>query len=509
MIDEAHSNFRERQQSSLHLLRQMCGTVVTCRYSVPPSIANDGSLEALQGIVRDTVARTVLEHPMMHVGLLNEDSARPSWIELDTINLDHHITWNIVNPQDDYESIYRERILYNMDTWFENLETTPGWRLTVMTREQDMHAIDVMLAWNHANFDGISAKIFHETLLKNFNNPDTSQELHYVSASVLQLPSPKDRFPPKADRIVKYPLTAKFTASQIWQDIKPPFVSGKNGPKPDYCPIVYEPFTSTYRTIIIEAPTMNKLLDVCRSHGTTITSLLNALSMVSLALQYESYEKKGKKINYLDSVNALDMRRYMPTKPPSYPHFEPHKTMANIVSIMFHSFPPSLITSVRMKAGTLSGSNLSQTDIIAALENIVWSTAAKNRLEMQERLDLGLKDNMVGIIKFVNDWRSQFRSSAKKPRFGDFTMTNLGVIDGGGEADQWKITRASFQLSTEVTATPFHICPMSVKGGEMLVDVGWQECIMDKAVGDTLTSNLEAWLRYLADAKSENNEAGT
>jgi hypothetical protein len=86
-------------------------------------------------------------------------------------------------------------------------------------------------------------------------------------------------------------------------------------------------------------------------------------------------------------------------------------------------------------------------------------------------------------------------SQLKKPRGSAWGVSNLGTLDGEGPG--WKIERAVFQLSCEITSPVFHISSISVKGRELCVDVSWQEGVINEAIGDKLAEDMEAWLRFL------------
>ncbi|KFH46193.1 hypothetical protein ACRE_030110 [Hapsidospora chrysogenum ATCC 11550] len=483
----------------------MCGTIVTCRYSLPPELTSGASPDAVETVLRDAVAHTVLEHPILQVSILDEDSPAPSWGQLDSIDLSYHVRWDVVGQDADYEAQFKRRSLWNMDTWFTDLETRPGWRIWALRRAEDFEAIDVILAWNHAHFDGMGGKIFHETLLGHLNrligNSDQSQKLPYLSPGVLQLPNPVERLPPKGEELVKYPVTPKYAISSAWSELRPPVLMGKKSHHAHWCPIRAEPFTSTYRTILIAPDTVKNLLVACRQHKTTITGLIHALTFVSLAVQLP------KEVQAMTSLTALDHRRFMPSHPASHPWFDPHRSMSNIVSFMLHDYPTSLLDKIRSKAPA-SGS---EDDVISGLEDFVWSDAARVRRELQARLDAGLKNDVIGLLKLVRDWRVQMRDTAKRPRTASWTVTNLGVIDGSGSGGSGgsgcRITRSLFQISSEITGGAFNLSVVSVKGGEMAVDVGWQECTIDVAIGDRLTSDVRLWLEHLG--KGGERENGT
>jgi hypothetical protein len=134
---------------------------------------------------------------------------------------------------------------------------------------------------------------------------------------------------------------------------------------------------------------------------------------------------------------------------------------------------------------------------MAQLEDIVWSAAVQARQDIQKKLDKGMNNDPLGLMGLVKDWRVQKKQQLKKPRVGAWGVSNLGTMDGDVEGSGWKVERAVFQLSCEVTSPVFHISSISVKGREMCVDVSWQEGVVDAEIGVKLAADMEAWLRFL------------
>ena len=159
-----------------------------------------------------------------------------------------------------------------------------------------------------------------------------------------------------------------------------------------------------------------------------------------------------------------------------------------------HMFDQNLVSEIRTKV-----KGASDEDTMTQLEGIVWSAAAQARKDIQNKLDQGMNNDPSGLMGLVKDWRIQKKQQLKKPRVGAWGVSNLGTMDGEGEGEGsgWKILRAVFQLSCEITSPVFHFSSMSVKGKEMCVDISWQEGIIDAEIGDKLASDMEAWLRFL------------
>ncbi|KAF5019874.1 hypothetical protein F66182_8110 [Fusarium sp. NRRL 66182] len=445
------------------------------------------------------MALTVLDHPILQVGILNEDSALPSWIELDSIDLGKHISWQEVKASLSYDAYLRDAIRNQLDTWFVDVETKPGWRVSMLQREGTFHWLDVIFCWNHTHFDGVAGKVLHQSLLHNLNNPKINQELPNLRRNVLQLEGVADRFPPPPEKLIKIPISLGYALSTVWKQLRPPSLVWNDSTQVNWAPIREQPYRTEFRTFSINDATLKKVVDKCRAHKTTITGLLHALPLASLACQLAEGAKHYKEeAKSMYAITALDTRRFVPANPKQYPWHVPSTTMDNEMTLCDHTFDENLVAEMRSKRKDAS----SEDEAMAKLEDLVWSAAARARQDIQQKLDRGMDNDPLGLMGFVKDWRAQKKQQLKKPRVGAWGVSNLGTLDGDAEglgSRGWKIERAVFQLSCELTSPVFHISSISVKGKELCVDVSWQEGIVDVEIGDRLASDMETWLRFLGD----------
>ena len=89
---------------------------------------------------------------------------RPLWVQLETVELCHHIQWRLLveGSKEEYESLYISTLRKRLDTIFSNLETRPAWRMVVLRPKGELPHLDLKFVWNHPIADGMSGKIFHE-----------------------------------------------------------------------------------------------------------------------------------------------------------------------------------------------------------------------------------------------------------------------------------------------------------------------------------------------------------
>jgi hypothetical protein len=241
---------------------------------------------------------------------------------------------------------------------------------------------------------------------------------------------------------------------------------------------------------------LKKVVEKCRAHQTTIAGLLHALPLASLSLQLAEGKKHHKdEAKSMYAITALDTRRFIPAKSDAYPWHVPSTTMDNQMTLCDHMFDENLVSELRTKAKGVS----SDEDVMTQLEDIVWSAAVQARKDIQNKLDQGMNNDPSGLMGLVKDWRIQKKQQLKKPRVGAWGVSNLGIMEGEVEGSEsgWRIERAVFQLSCEITSPVFHISSMSVKGKELCVDISWQEGVIDTEIGDKLASDMEAWLKFL------------
>lgn len=451
-------------------------------------------------MVLQAIARTILSQPVMQVAIKGADTKKPSWIKLDSLDLDHHVTWHLLDSNK-FEQSFQETVASELDAEYPDLDKRPGWRIAIM-HEQQPQFLEVLFTWNHPLADGMSGRKFQEQLLEQLNNPDVNNNDSLLPGNVLQLPTFNPNLPPRIEELVKLPVTLRHVLKSAFKEYGPAVLT-KDPTEAHWCPIQTSSYKSHIRVFSIEKQVLSNILAACRQHNATLTGLIHALGVVFLASRLDATRAPG-----FHTKTAIDLRRFLPSSPKKYPWLQPQRTMGNYVTVMGHGWPASTVSELRSKLPAQPNTE----DLSADLLKDIWSISAQAHEQIRQRIDMNLKDDVVGVMKFVGDWRVQVMDAASRPREYSLFVSNVGVIDGGLHADttasdaqseKWSISRAQFSLSAEVTSAPLMASVMSVTGGPLCIGITWQGGVLDNSMGEAFAAELERWLAQIGRAVAE------
>lgn len=489
-----------------YLFKQYQGVGVRCRYVVPESVkaAGDGDLAQVKTHLFKALSGVILEHPLLQVGMIDTDQRVAKFVEIDSINLDKHVTWHTWSVEE-YDQKVEESMVTEVDRPFDEAQaaTTPGWRLVVSYPESGPDWFDANFIFKHTIADGMSGKLFHKTLLSHLNQTATGGANAQLKGNVLDLTTTGGKprtYPPPIDKMVKFSVPGRWALGFFWDETKPegmktraehqvqatwaPFLEGGgDGGGPQVAA------ATGRRTLVVDGQTTTNLVQRCRAHGTTMTGLVHAILLVSGARQLPAARAPGFVTN-----TALDLRRFVPKS------LDADNMFANIVSTRDFVVAPDVAR--QMRAAIESGRE-------DEVEAQLWSVAKSVRQDLQERLETGLSKEPVGVMKFVRDWRGEFKNLAKRTRKLAFHVSNLGVLDGDpasdgkGDGERWKVVKGVFSMSRETAGSVVSVFMMTVKGRDMLLDLTWQQGSAGDDIVDGLREDLEAWLKKLGKGSEE------
>lgn len=497
----------------MYLLDQYRGTTLSCRYAIPRRLAPAESRTQLGEAVKAAVVDTIMRHPMLQVSMVDATSKTPSWIQLQSLDLTQHIKWLHIGEHDDFEQTVQETFRAQLDDRFPDLSIKqPGWKITII-RQGTAPIMEVLLTWNHPQFDGAGAKVFHEDFLEMLNKAENgTYERTGLDGDVLRLPQAPPLLPIPIEDLKSLPVDLKYLVKAFWEETRPQFLN-RDVSQAAWCPIRSSPYKTQFRAFFIDNASLHAILALCRQNKTTITGLLNGLALIAFSLHLDSTAAPA-----FQSSTIMDHRRNLPPAPPDAPWGRSDRAVSNYVTQVLHRWDTELVARIRSKvpAGASEGADLS-----ADLQRELWAVSAGNRLEIVRKLEAGLRNDLVGLFKYVTNWQQTMRDMARKTRQFTWLITNIGVLDGntspagpstttttpaaagGGDTgsddgQRWSIDRAQFGLSAEIPAAAIEFAPVSVAGRGMCVSAMWPDCAVDAALGERIMADLERWLAQLA-----------
>ncbi|KAH6617987.1 hypothetical protein B0J18DRAFT_451342 [Chaetomium sp. MPI-SDFR-AT-0129] len=463
----------ETYQPAMYQLDQYRGTTVSCRYEIPPHLAAAESRAQLEEAVKVAVT--------------------PSWVQLPSLDLTQHIKWLYLPEHDRFENKVQEIFCAQLDDRFPDVAIRqPDWTLTII-RQGNAPAIEVLLTWNHPRFDAMGAKVIHEDLLERLNALNNGpHERTGLDGDVLTLPPTAPVLPTPLEGLKRLPVDLKYLIKAFWEETRPEFLN-RDVSWAVWCPVRPSPYKTQFRTFFIDNASLLAIQALCRQNQTTITGLINGLALIAFSSRLDVAAAPA-----FQSSTVVDHRRNLPPAPqPDAPWGRSDRAVSNYVTQCLHKWDTALVA----RGGR---------DLSADLQRELWALSAQNRREIVDRLEAGLRNDVVGLFQYVTDWKQTMRGMANRTRQFSWLVTNIGVLDGGNastttttagggdDGQKWSIGRAQFGLSTEVPAAAIEFSPVSVAGRGMSVSASWADVAVDVAMGEGIMADLERWLGQLA-----------
>ncbi|KAH7025113.1 uncharacterized protein B0I36DRAFT_295901 [Microdochium trichocladiopsis] len=499
----------ETYQLAMYLLDQYRGTSLSCRYAIPARMASPESRPQLEQAVTAAVLDIIAKHPMLQVGTKNATAKTPSWVQLPRLNLSEHIQWLYLEANDDFAQRVQQVFAEQLDDKYPDFEEfLPHWKVTVIRQGPASTEMEVLLTWNHQHFDGAGARVLQEDLLASLNamlNADskdkrsTTAQASTLPTNTLTLPSsPPPNLPVPIEKLAKLSVGVGHFLRTVYQETRPPILT-RDPSFAKWCPIRSGvPYKTQFRCFDVDAAALKTLIASCRENQTTITGLMHGLALVSFA----RHLRKDRATAFQCST-VMDHRRNLPAD----------GTADGPWGGKDRAHSSQLVARIRGLLDPLSREKMG-TEYFLSTELVreVWAVSAQSRKEIARQLELGLKNDIVGMFKFVGDWQQTMKEMAKRPRQFSWLVTNIGVLDGqgkrgggdGGGVENsvgWSITRAQFGPSAETPAGAIEFSPASVAGGAMCVGANWHDCAVDVELGEAVVGDMERWLNQLAREK--------
>lgn len=432
-----------------------------------------------------TALKSVVEgEPFLRVGIADEDSPCSSFVHVPEIDLEKQVIWHEAPSASDaeFQAQLGELLEREHGAVWPNTETRPPWKVTVVNSSKADSAIpyvDLVFSWHHAIGDGLSGKLFHEHLLAALRKYDVpgghpaleSPVLHFEVVPVL---------PPPQEEAVKFTFSWWFMLRTLWAELSPSFLTRSQEVPWTGRPVnIHAPLKTNVRSLFVDGKTSSDVLAVCRMHGTTLTGLIHALTLLSLARQLPS-EK------IFHSQTPVSLRPYV-----SVPNFDPSKSAAVLVTVFSHEFSPEQVHSLQ--------SLLADGKDNAALEQKVWEVAASVKADLKRRAEELPADDTTGLLRYTGDLRERFKKMDGKPMGTTFEVSNVGVINGSDASAEVNITRLAFCQSGSQVGAAVKASVSGCKGsGSISITWAWQDEVVENQLVDGIKEDLGTWIRNIA-----------
>ncbi|KAL2020162.1 hypothetical protein VTK56DRAFT_8686 [Thermocarpiscus australiensis] len=453
----------------------------TCRYLVP--LASLGS-RPISDVLETALANAVLALPSLCVGIVGQSTSKPYFVRLPSVNLEHHLEI-VETPNSGPGALDASvlRVLENQhDQNWPNIEHRPPWKLVVLVRspasEDGLVVLDAIFAVHHAIGDGRSSALFHTKLLGELNR--RAGRPAQLSGSLLSIANDTNLGRPQ-EEIVKFSTSWTFLVRTLWRELGPAWLQGPQPTVPWTGKVVTrEPCKTRLQLVNVPAVAAPRVLAACRANRTTLTPLLHALVLASLARHIPPDKAQA-----FCSCTPIDLRPFIERDSRTG---GAKSLFGNFVTVQSHFFDASTIAPLRAEPS----------------DDEIWKIAAGLRDSMKQHLDAVPKDDIAGLLSWVRDWRKLWLSKEGKPRQCSWEVSNVGSMLGGagdGEgkepAGRWQIQRSIMSQGASVGGAAISINVAGVAGGDLCIALGWQEGIVEQETVARLAEDLQAWLDRL------------
>ena len=436
----------------------------------------------------------VEKHPYLSVVVADKDTEKPAYERVSTVDLYNHLS--IISKGEigsDGETAAFQKILPPIldRPWPADI---PPWRVVVLPLESPrgpaVSRCFVTFAFSHTLGDGMVGLAFHRTFLDAWrqitHNADGKGSSSLVTPPSQALPAPFDT----PERL---PISWNFLLGPLIAVYLPNFLnqllglraaaSNINAGTWTGSRIFFEPKTSTcsdsssssrVRILEIEAPLVQKALQISRRHDAKLTATVH--QMIVRALN-KAIPNRG--ITNFVSGTAVDMRGSVGM--PGYAwglfvsgHYEVHPRLPE-----------------------LPGPTLS---------NEMWEAASSMTKKLAE-CATRLQDQAIGLLRYAPSIRNWTRSKIGQRRDCSYEVSNLLAFDGTGDGanPKCKISKMVFTQPGNVLSAPLVFNIISVKGGSLMCTVSWQVGALDVPIEDEMPlvdeicSSLRADFEALSD----------
>ncbi|KAF8440686.1 alcohol acetyltransferase [Terfezia claveryi] len=468
-----HLNYYTCVVTSAFYIRRAPGSNVN-----PPPPADH---QSLQSLIYSALHNLIRQHPMLSVTVVDEHTSKPYYSALTKVDLDK--TVHILPLKRDIDEIVQDVLCQDFKQQMQ--AGGPCWRVVVVPGVVDkVSGFWVVFAFHHALADGLGGFVFHKHLLHFLNSG--SLDLESPISPTVEVQTPK-QLTPAMEHMHKLPLGLGYLLKAIRDEYLPftttspsnLWICGDPG-----SPLYFPPPPAGLRTelVTVRIPTevMRGVLTETKEKRTRVTPLLEAI--LSLAFLEVFPQCDNIRVSIIVSV-----RRWL-TK-----QLEPYGGADNVFGLYVTQFSEDF---------TMAGFDLSK-----PLPSI-YSEAQRARETIDKVLLSYGKNTEGGLLRFVANFDSYFRSKIGQRRVYSLELSNVGVFKTGAvpNKDKWDIGDVRFSQSASVTGAAVECNIVSLESGAMALGFTWQEGIVSKEAMEKVLERVRVLLELVGGRGVVQNE---
>ncbi|PRP80475.1 hypothetical protein PROFUN_11697 [Planoprotostelium fungivorum] len=450
------------------------------QYSFPDTVSGNKSQDSqrfLHKTILECLPSILAEHPPLNYIL---DGTNPTFRRLSKIDLEKLVSIEI--EEDEKEDTIKTRldslIQEQLNTRFpiENKEI-PLWRIRVlMAKKEGRWCSWILFVYHHSIADGMSGKLFHESLLSKLNKDHTVRNGNPGTT------------PPLEEVLDMRPSLLYLILTILLELILPQWVSHMIGMKKDFwvgtretekqIPNPYDPKKGTKTrqiNLCLEDQACQGLYKLSKEHDVTMTSIIDTLIAFSIASVFRAREGRG---IVLRCNTPMNLREEIRKKGEKGSEVVTSGTMGVMVgSHQYHFVLPGDATRTRFWS---------------VCKEFHRVTEAKYRVGMLAHLkDRG---NASGMDRYIRNKMAKAVEQNETPRSGSFELSNLGLWTPEGQQGQWNVMSGLFAQSNGPLGSAVVFSSVTVKReGKMNMNLcmNWQEGVIEEWEALELLSLLE------------------
>lgn len=478
----------EHFSSSRHHLGIYRCVTVTARHQHPLTSSSHLASTSPSPSFLAALAHVVRSQPMLRVGIAADDSNAAHFTHIPSLDLRAHVSVTLVPCRSarEYEDRLAQQQGWEHDQKFTDIAERPPWRITILRPScgEDVPELqgveDIFFAFHHAIMDGTSGRLFHEMLLAapSYQGSNTPAEVD----PILSFPDPPS-LPESQEQGIDFTLSWTYTLRTLWTELGPALLKPAKQPIWNAIPIDLSlPYSTRVKTIDYSPAQLSTLLAACRSHAVTLTALLHALVLASLAKRIPSAPAFA-------AATPLSLRPYLSPKKSDPAHAS---SLRCLVAGCSHEFPPEAVSALRAAAAA---------DTDADVTALIWKNAQHVKAELAQKLARIPNDDVMGLLKYIGDWFAFWRGRDGKQRVDSWEISNIGVLknpssssSSSSDAQEGtgapRATRLLFTNGAMVAGPPMGINVASVAGGKFTIGLSWQDRVVEEELMEQLAEDL-------------------